>query len=143
MIKVFSATPMIMMGPGASEGIGVEVKTRGFKRVLIVTDKGVIAVDLPLHITAATGMDALIHGIEAFTSVNATGITDMFCLTAIDLIYRNIRIAYAKGNNIEARCAMMEGAMLAEGALKSTLLLVNNPRNLTLADAKKIYAAAL
>jgi alcohol dehydrogenase class IV len=383
MVKVFSTTPRIVMGPGSIKTIGTEVKARGANRVLIVTDKGVVAagllksieesfravkikyavfdkvepdpryeivadcvemakkeraqllvgvgggspmditktaaimltnkgpigayfgvnlvpkpglpiilvpttagtgsevtpiailsdegeklkkgivspylypaisildaeltLGLPPHVTAATGMDALIHGIEAFTSVNATGITDMFNLRAIELIYKNIRIAYAKGDNIEARTAMMEGAllagvgfanagvtavhafaypigaefhiphgiantlmlphvirfnvlgnlekfaqlakpfgiptegldnlqivdkviaaidrladdikvprhlaefgvkekdipMLAEGALKSTRLLVNNPRNLTLEDAKKIYKAAL
>lgn len=383
MVKVFSTTPRIVMGPGSIKTIGIEVKARSAKRVLIVTDKGVIAagllksieesfkaakinyavfdkvepdpryeivadcvemakktraqllvgigggspmditktaaimltnkgpigayfgvnlvpkpglpiilvpttagtgsevtpiailsdegeklkkgivspylyptisildaeltLGLPPHVTSATGMDALIHGIEAFTSINATGITDMFNLRAIELIYKNIRIAYAKGDNIEARSAMMEGAllagigfanagvtavhafaypigaefhiphgiantlmlphvirfnvlgnlekfaqlakpfgiptqgldnlqivdkviaaidrladdikvprhlaefgvkekdipMLAEGALKSTRLLVNNPRNLTLEDAKKIYKAAL
>ncbi len=383
MVKVFSTTPRIVMGPGSIKTIGIEVKARSAKRVLIVTDKGVVAagllksieesfkaakinyavfdkvepdpryeivadcvemakktraqllvgigggspmditktaaimltnkgpigtyfgvnlvpkpglpiilvpttagtgsevtpiailsdegeklkkgivspylyptisildaeltLGLPPHVTSATGMDALIHGIEAFTSINATGITDMFNLRAIELIYKNIRIAYAKGDNIEARSAMMEGAllagigfanagvtavhafaypigaefhiphgiantlmlphvirfnvlgnlekfaqlakpfgiptqgldnlqivdkviaaidrladdikvprhlaefgvkekdipMLAEGALKSTRLLVNNPRNLTLEDAKKIYKAAL
>jgi alcohol dehydrogenase len=68
---------------------------------------------LPPHVTAATGLDALIHAIEAFTSVNATVITDMYCIKAIELIYGNIRTAYAKGDNLAARAAMMEGAMLA------------------------------
>jgi len=68
---------------------------------------------LPPHVTAATGMDALIHAIEAYTSINATTITDMYCLKAIELIYKNIRVAFAKGDNMEARGAMMEGALLA------------------------------
>jgi alcohol dehydrogenase class IV len=68
---------------------------------------------LPPHITAATGMDALIHAMEAFTSVNATGMTDMFCMRAIELLYNNIRIAFASGGNLDARSAMMEGAALA------------------------------
>ncbi len=68
---------------------------------------------LPPHVTAATGMDALIHAIEAYTSVNATGMTDMFCERAIKLIYRNLRSAYARGDNLSAREAMMEGALLA------------------------------
>lgn len=72
-----------------------------------------LTVGLPPAVTAATGMDALIHAIEAYTSINATTITDMFCIKAIELIYRNIRIAYAKGDNMEARTAMMEGALLA------------------------------
>jgi len=72
-----------------------------------------LTVGLPPHVTAATGMDALIHAVEAYTSINATGLTDMFNIRAIELIYNNLRIAYAKGDNIEARNAMMEGALLA------------------------------
>jgi alcohol dehydrogenase class IV len=68
---------------------------------------------LPPQVTAATGMDAMIHAIEAYTSINATTITDMYCLKAVRLIYKNIRIAYAKGDNMDARTAMMEGALLA------------------------------
>jgi alcohol dehydrogenase class IV len=206
-----------------------------------------LTLGLPTHVTAATGVDALIHAIEAFTSIHATSITDMFCVRAMELLHRNIRIAYAKGDAIEARTAMMEGALmagigfanagvtavhafaypigaefhiphgvanalmlphvmrfnvlgnlerfariavpfgiptagldeirivdkvieaidrliddirlprhlsdfgikeddipiLAEGALKSTRLLANNPRTLTIADAKQIYGAAL
>jgi len=72
-----------------------------------------LTIGLPPHVTAATGMDALIHAIEAYTSINATGMTDMYCMRAMELIYNNLRIAYAKGDNIEARSAMMEGALLA------------------------------
>jgi alcohol dehydrogenase len=72
-----------------------------------------LTVGLPPAVTAATGMDALIHAIEAYTSVNATAITDMYCEKAIELIYGNIRTAYAKGDNLLARTAMMEGALLA------------------------------
>ncbi|MBN2178946.1 MAG: iron-containing alcohol dehydrogenase [Deltaproteobacteria bacterium] len=72
-----------------------------------------MTIGLPPHVTAATGMDALIHAVEAYTSINATGLTDMFNIRAIKLIYNNLRIAYAKGDNIEARSAMMEGALLA------------------------------
>jgi len=68
---------------------------------------------LPSQITAATGMDAFIHAIEAFTSVNATKITDMYCINALELLYVNIRTAFAKGDNVEARTAMMEGALFA------------------------------
>ncbi|MGC9324342.1 MAG: iron-containing alcohol dehydrogenase [Desulfomonilia bacterium] len=249
MVKVFSTTPRIVMGPGSVKTIGEEIKSRGIKKVLIVTDKGVIAaglmkpieeslkaarikygvfdgvepdpryeivadcvdlvkkeqaklliglgggspmditktaaimatnkgpigqyfginlipkpgiptilipttagtgsevtpiailsdegeklkkgivspylyptigildpeltVGLPPHVTAATGMDALIHALEAFTSINATEITDMYCIKAIELIFGNIRTAFAKGDNLEARTRMMEGALLA------------------------------
>jgi alcohol dehydrogenase len=249
MVRVFSTTSRIVMGPGASKTIGEEVKARGIKRVLIVTDKGVISagllktieaslkasgikygifdevqpdpryeivedalkmarelkaqmligvgggspmditkvtavmltnkppilqyvgiglipkpglptilipttagtgsevtpiailsdegdklkkgivspylypalgildpeltLGLPPSVTAATGMDALIHAIEAYTSINATVITDMYCEKALELLYGNIRTAFAKGDNITARTAMMEGALLA------------------------------
>lgn len=72
-----------------------------------------LTLGLPPHITAATGMDALIHAIEAYTSVNATEITDMLACRAIKLIYGNIRTVYARGDNLEARSAMMEGSLLA------------------------------
>lgn len=72
-----------------------------------------LTVGLPPAVTAATGMDALIHAVEAYTSINATTITDMYCVKAIELLYRNIRTAFAKGDNIEARTAMMEGSLLA------------------------------
>jgi alcohol dehydrogenase len=72
-----------------------------------------LTLGLPPDITAATGMDALIHAIEAFTSVNATGMTDSLAFRAMDILYHHIRTAYANGNNIEARCAMMEGSLLA------------------------------
>jgi alcohol dehydrogenase class IV len=73
----------------------------------------VLTLGLPPAVTAATGMDALIHAIEAYTSVNATGLTDMFAARAIELIADNLRTAVAQGGNLEARSAMLEGSLLA------------------------------
>lgn len=87
------------------------VSSHLFPSVAIVDPQ--LTLGLPPHITAATGMDALIHAIEAYTSVNATGVTDVLAYRAIELLYHNIRTAYANGNNLEARCAMMEGSLLA------------------------------
>jgi len=72
-----------------------------------------LTLGLPPHITASTGMDALIHAIEAFTSVNATGISDMFAFRALELLYENIRPAYEDGSNLKARSSMLEGSLLA------------------------------
>jgi len=72
-----------------------------------------LTLGLPANITASTGIDALIHAIEAYTSVNATGMSDIFSLRAMELLYDNIRTAYANGNNLEARSAMLEGSLLA------------------------------
>ena len=72
-----------------------------------------LTLGLPPSITAATGMDALIHAIEAFTSVNATGMTDTLASRAMELLYGNIRTAFANGKNLEARSAMLEGSLTA------------------------------
>ena len=58
-------------------------------------------------------MDALIHAIEAYTSVNATDLTDILAFPAMELLYNNIRPVYANGNNLRARSHMMEGSLLA------------------------------
>ena len=72
-----------------------------------------LTMGLPSHITAATGMDALIHAVEAFTSNNANSLTDLLACEAIRLINTNIRTAFANGSNIDARAAMLEGSCLA------------------------------
>lgn len=72
-----------------------------------------LTVSLPPGATAASGMDALIHAIEAYTSVNATPMTDHLALRAIELVVSNIRGAWANGNNLEARMNMLEGSLLA------------------------------
>jgi alcohol dehydrogenase class IV len=72
-----------------------------------------LTIGLPPHVTAATGMDALIHAVESYTSNNATPMTDIFAVQAINLISHNIRTAFANGNNIEARSNMLEASFLA------------------------------
>ena len=72
-----------------------------------------LTLGLPAHVTAATGMDALIHAVEAFTSKNATTISDMLARQAMQLIAKNLRTAYADGSNLEARSTMLEGSLLA------------------------------
>lgn len=72
-----------------------------------------LTLGLPPSVTAAAGMDALVHAIEAFTSVNATGMTDMLAARSIELITEHLRTAYAHGENLDARSAMLEGSLLA------------------------------
>jgi alcohol dehydrogenase class IV len=72
-----------------------------------------LTLGLPSHMTAATGMDALIHAVEAFTSKNASSMSDMLARQAMQLIFKNIRTAYADGNNLVARSNMLEGSLLA------------------------------
>jgi alcohol dehydrogenase class IV len=72
-----------------------------------------LTLGLPPAVTAATGMDALIHAIEAYTSKNATSITDMLAVKAMELLFDNLRIVCANGENLEARTKMIEGSLLA------------------------------
>ncbi len=72
-----------------------------------------LSVGSPQSVTAASGMDALLHAVEAFTSINASDVTDTLAKQAIRLISQNLRSAYANGSNIAARAAMLEGSMLA------------------------------
>jgi alcohol dehydrogenase class IV len=72
-----------------------------------------LTVSLPPGPTAASGMDALIHAVESFTSVNATPMTDHLAVRAIELITANLRGAWANGANLEARMNMLEGSLLA------------------------------
>lgn len=58
---------------------------------------------LPPSITAATGIDALTHAIEAFVGNWATEYTDGMALSAVGLIFENLRVAYGDGRNLEAR----------------------------------------
>jgi alcohol dehydrogenase len=58
---------------------------------------------LPPHITAATGIDALTHAVEAYVGHWTTGYSDGMALTAVGLIFENLRIAYNDGANLAAR----------------------------------------
>lgn len=62
---------------------------------------------LPARITAATGMDALSHAIESYVSLNATPITEMYGLKAIELVNQYLEEAYRHPDNLEARGGMM------------------------------------
>jgi alcohol dehydrogenase class IV len=72
-----------------------------------------LTLTMPQDLTAATGIDALTHAIEAYVSVKAQMIGDIFCLSAIELISGNLKQAWTDGNNIEAREKTMLGALQA------------------------------
>lgn len=72
-----------------------------------------LTLGLPAPVTAATGMDALIHAVEAYTSVNATPLTDMLSERSMSLVFDNIRTAFANGQNLAARSNMLQGSLLA------------------------------
>jgi len=73
----------------------------------------VLTVSCPKGLTAATGIDALTHAIEAYVSVKANPLSDMFALQAVSLLAGNLRTAWANGNNLKSREKVMIGAMYA------------------------------
>ena len=72
-----------------------------------------LTLSCPRGLTAAVGIDALTHAIEAYVSVKAQPMSDIFCLSAIELISGNLRQAWANGNNLDAREKTMLGALQA------------------------------
>ena len=110
-------------------GTGSEVT-----RVLVVTDEAsnlkmaiysryvlsdvaivdpMMTLSMPPKVTADTGIDALVHAVETYVSVNATPFSDILAIEAITLIADNLTKAYAKGENLEARYHMSLAATIA------------------------------
>ncbi|MGH1487302.1 MAG: iron-containing alcohol dehydrogenase [Cellvibrionaceae bacterium] len=80
-----------------------------------------LTVGLPAHITAATGVDAMVHAIEAYTSARLkNGYADMLAKEALRLLSANIMTATHQGSDVEARQAMLLGACLAGQAFANS-----------------------
>ncbi len=67
----------------------------------------------PRSITASTGLDALTHAVEAYTSVKAMPVTDVYAAEAVRKIMEFLPAAYEDGNNIKARTEMSQAALMA------------------------------
>lgn len=85
----------------------------------IAVDDASVMLGLPPDVTAATGMDALTHAIEAFVSQGAHPLTDASALEAIRLIHRWLPVAVDDGQNLKAREMMANGQYLAGMAFNS------------------------
>ncbi|MGG1401400.1 iron-containing alcohol dehydrogenase [Bacillus salipaludis] len=72
-----------------------------------------LTISMPASVTAACGMDALVHAIEAYNSVRASPITDALALQAIKLIVRYLPEAYQNPETLEAREAMANASIMA------------------------------
>lgn len=79
-----------------------------------------MTVDLPPHITANTGIDALCHAIECYISKKASPFSDTFALKAIELIVGNIRTAYHDGKNLKARENMLLGSYFGGASIATS-----------------------
>src|SRR6476659_6129367 len=73
-----------------------------------------LTLGLSAHVTAATGIDAMVHAIEAYTSKHKKNLmSDQLARQALALLSANVRIVCTDGSNLEARSQMLLGAMLA------------------------------
>lgn len=89
--------------------------------ILSVNDPALMA-GMPPGLTAATGMDALTHAIEAYVSTAATPITDACALKAVTLIEENLRNAVKNGQDMQARENMAYAELLAGMAFNNASL---------------------
>jgi alcohol dehydrogenase class IV len=81
-----------------------------------------LTLSMPGKVTADTGMDALVHAIETYVSMNATPFSDISASKAIALIAKYLPMAFAKSENIEARyhvsfASLLAGLAFASGGL--------------------------
>ncbi|WP_270181076.1 iron-containing alcohol dehydrogenase [Alkalihalobacillus sp. CinArs1] len=95
-----------------SDDVKMMMKQPAFMPDVAIVDP-LLTVSSPAHVTAATGVDALSHAIEAYLSKRAHPMTDTIALSAMKLLVENIVTAYRDGNNLDAREAMSLGALQA------------------------------
>jgi alcohol dehydrogenase class IV len=79
----------------------------------LAIDDPTFTMTAPKSVTAATGLDALCHAAEAYTSRKAQPLTDEFALSAVKKIFDNLPLCYNEGNNIYAREQMSLAAFEA------------------------------
>ena len=105
------ATMVSIITTGETTKAGVVSRTLLADKIIL--DAG-LTTGLPPAVTAATGIDAMVHAIEAFTTKNKKNpLSDMLAREALRLMAGNIETAVKQGDNLEARSAMLLGAMLA------------------------------
>ncbi len=88
----------------------------------VAIDDPLLMAGMPPGLTAATGMDALTHAVEAYVSTIATPITDACALKAISLVAVYLRAAVANGGDMEARDKMCYAQYLAGMAFNNASL---------------------
>lgn len=88
----------------------------------VAIDDPLLMAGMPPALTAATGMDALTHAVEAYVSTIATPVTDACALKAIKIIAGSLRAAVANGQDMEARNNMSYAQYLAGMAFNNASL---------------------
>ncbi|HUI40787.1 MAG TPA: iron-containing alcohol dehydrogenase [Terriglobia bacterium] len=80
-----------------------------------------LTLDLPPHLTAATGMDAMTHNLEAYLAIGFHPMCDAIALRGVETVSRNLRTAVQHGKNLEARTGMMAAAIMGAVAFQKGL----------------------
>ena len=105
------ATMVSIITTGETTKAGVVSRTLLADKIILDAK---LTIGLPPTVTAATGIDAMVHAIEAYTSKRLKNpLSDMLAREALRLMAGNITTAVKQGDNLEARSAMLLGAMLA------------------------------
>jgi alcohol dehydrogenase class IV len=127
-MKIFAIPTTAGTGSEVSDGAVVIDEQRKTKFVVIskylrpevaLTDPEMTK-SMPPKVTACTGVDALIHAIEAYLSTGSNMATDLFALKAIGLIAEGLEPAYHDGGNLKVREKMQIGATMAMIAASNT-----------------------
>lgn len=85
---------------------------------------GTLGVSAPKTVTANTGLDALTHAVEAYTSRRAQPLTDSVCLSAIKRLFKYLPKAYENGNDLTARNETAIAALEAGIAINNSSVTV-------------------
>ncbi|WP_313739074.1 L-threonine dehydrogenase [Pseudomonas sp.] len=101
--------------------VKMAIVDRNVTPILSVNDPSLM-VGMPRSLTAATGMDALTHAVEAYVSTAATPITDACALKAVSLISQHLRQAVRQGDDLQAREQMAYAQFLAGMAFNNASL---------------------
>ncbi|MCA1989803.1 MAG: iron-containing alcohol dehydrogenase, partial [Desulfarculus sp.] len=88
----------------------------------VAIDDPLLTVTCPPLVTASTGLDALTHAIEAYTSTAYGPLTDLYALEAIRLVVRNLTAAIHAPQDLEPRSNMLLGSMYAGLAFSNAIL---------------------
>jgi len=125
-------TNVAIITTGATAKEGIVADSLYADRVLIDAE---LTFGLPPHITASTGIDAMVHAIEAYTSIRQKNpLSDTFALAALRKLRGSLVEACNNGSNVEARNEMLMGAMLAGQAFSNAPVAAVHGYNLPKAD---------
>jgi len=104
-------TPISIVTTGATTKMGV-VSPQLYADLAVLD--ATLTLGLPPKVTAATGIDAMVHAIEAYTTkLKKNPLSDMLARQALSLLTCNLETACRQGDNLAARQAMLLGALLA------------------------------